>query len=550
MLNETETKIFLEKHNWISYSNRLKAQHLDLIEYLNSKYPHKRISEQLWLYVNNHNSPPTCLVCDKPSRFKNIKLGYSDFCGSKTCFSQYRKANSKSAAAIANQSVNPPQCKHPQCEKPVKKNSQGLWRSYCSFECRGQHNSLKSRDKARKTWTEKYGVDHPRKSSEVNEKLKQKWMDAHGVDNPAKLDWVQEKMRATCLEKYGRENGGHMNHHQQNENLYLLKDKTELQKLYPSNSPCDIAEIVGCHIYTVYEHLRMHGLTSYGKSSFEKEVVNFLEDLGVENIVENDRKILNGKELDIVLPDYNMAIECNGLYWHTEKYKEGKEYHRQKFLECEQAGIQLLSIFNDAWDDKKEIVKSIIRHKIGKSGRRIFARKCTLKRVNNRDLKQFLNSNHIQGFVGASYAYALFYHQEIVAVMTFSSPRSGIGKNIENCYEIVRYASSVPVVGGASKLLSNFTRDHSPSVIVSYSDNEWSTGDLYLKLGFELDRELPASYSYLAPGGRKMYHRYRFAKHQLVKEGFDPSKTEKQIMQERNFLRVWNCGKRTWKLTL
>ena len=548
MLNKTETKLFLEKRNWIAYSNSLKAQHPDLIEHLKSEYPEKKISEQLWLYVNNRDNPPTCLVCNKPSRFKNIKLGYSDFCGSKECFSIHRKANSKNVLAAAEQSSTPPQCEHPQCDNSVGKNAQGLWKKYCSFECRGQHNSLKSRDKARETWIEKHGVDHPRKSAEINEKLKQKWMDSHGVDNPAKLDWVQEKMRATCLEKYGYENGGHLNPHHQNENLYMLKDREELEKLYPEKSPEDIAEIVGCHLYTVYEYLRNHGLTSYTKSSFEKELVLFLQELGISNIIENDRKILGGKELDILLPDYNVAIECNGLYWHTEKYKDGKEYHRRKFLECEKESIQLITIFNDVWDSKKELVKNYIAHKLNKSPTKIFARKCTVEKVNNKDLKEFFNKNHIQGFVGASHAYALVYNEEVVAAMTFSAPRSGIGKKIENCYEIVRYATSGSVVGGASRLLSRFVKETKPDVITSYSDNEWSSGELYLTLGFELERELPASYSYLAPGGKKLYHRYRFAKHQLVKEGFDLNKTEKQIMEERKYLRVWNCGKRTWVL--
>lgn len=551
MLNKTETKLFLEKRNWFAYSNSLKAQHPDLIEHLKSEYPQRKISEQLWLYINDLCEPPSCLVCSKHSRFKNIKLGYSDFCGSKECFSIHRKANSKDVLAAAKQSSTPPQCEHPQCNNSVGKNAQGLWKKYCSFDCRGQHNSLKSRDKAKETWIEKHGVDHPRKSAKINEKLKQKWMDSHGVDNPAKLDWVQEKMRATCLEKYGNENGGHLNPHHQNENLYMLKDKEELEKLSKQKSPLEIANLVGTHVNTVYTYLKLHGFMEAFKSHFEKEVVEYISSIYDGEIIENNRTILNGKELDIYLPDINLAIECNGLFWHSDKIKDEKSYHRDKFINCEQKGIHLITIFNDMWDLKKSIVKKILFHKLGKEKSKIYARNCTLKKIKNTDLKSILENNHIQGFTGASYAYALYHDGEIVAGMSFSKPRLGIGKSKDkDCYELVRFVSSAHVIGAASKLITAFIREVQPNTIISYSDNEWSKGDLYNKLGFSLKSDLPAGYWYLSPDCKKRYHRFRFAKYRLVKEGFDPNKTEKQIMVERKFFRIWDCGKRTWVLTL
>jgi G:T-mismatch repair DNA endonuclease (very short patch repair protein) len=66
----------------------------------------------------------------------------------------------------------------------------------------------------------------------------------------------------------------------------------------------------------------------------EREVYEFILSLYNKEIIRNDRTVLNGKELDIYLPDYNLAIEFNGLYWHSEDYV-GKNYHLNKTIECE-----------------------------------------------------------------------------------------------------------------------------------------------------------------------------------------------------------------------
>jgi hypothetical protein len=105
-------------------------------------------------------------------------------------------------------------------------------------------------------------------------------------------------------------------------------------------------------------------------------------------------------------------------------------------------------------------------------------------------------------------------------------------------------------VGGASKLLKYFIKEHNPQTIISYSDNQYSVGNLYKKLGFILEKENKVGYWYYEPIQKKYFHRYKFAKHKLVKEGFDPSKTENEIMKNRGFLRIYDCGSRTWMLVL
>ena len=89
-----------------------------------------------------------------------------------------------------------------------------------------------------------------------------------------------------------------------------------------------------------------------GVSKEEKDLLASLRSLFPEGtrIVENDRSILEGKEIDILIPSYSLGIEYDGLYFHSEKDGKGPEYHYNKTLQCRTKGIQLIHIFSDEWE--------------------------------------------------------------------------------------------------------------------------------------------------------------------------------------------------------
>ena len=359
----------------------------------------------------------------------------------------------------------------------------------------------------------------------------------------------RKKAEHTCLEKYGFKNTWSLTEEKQNSNLELLRDKFELSKLFPRLSVQEIADTYKLHAQTVYYYLNKHGFREPYKSTFEQEIIYYLNSLGITNILTNKRTII-GKELDIFLPDYNLAIEYNGIYWHHDKVSHiTKTYHRDKFVECEKKDIELFTIFSDSWESKKDIWKSKIKSKLRLSTERIYARNTVVVKLTASETKFILDNNHVQGYTVAQYCYGLKYENEIVAVMTFSNKRVGIGKNRgPNTYELVRYVTSKTVIGGASKLLSHFIKEYSPTSIYSYSDNQYSVGNLYRTLGFLLEKDNIPGYKYYNPRDKKSYHRFKFAKHNLVKAGYDQNKTEFEIMNERGFLRIWDCGTRTWVL--
>jgi hypothetical protein len=277
-----------------------------------------------------------------------------------------------------------------------------------------------------------------------------------------------------------------------------------------------------------------------------------LNENGVHNIVRNTRKLIpSGKEIDLYLPDYNVAIEVNGIFWHHDKIQGiDKWYHYNKYKECEAMGIQLITVFSSFLDKNKELIYNKILTKLGKNNvKKVHARKCEVVSLPIKDTKDILNKHHMQGYCASQIALGLKHDGDIVACMTFSKSRDGIGaKGVEGQYELVRYVTSCQVNGGASKLLNRFILDNNPAKITSYSDNCWGKGDMYCKLGFVIEKESTPNFWYLNPKTKELNHRYNYAKFKLVERGEDSNKTARQIMEERGFLRIWDCGTKTWSL--
>ena len=154
-----------------------------------------------------------------------------------------------------------------------------------------------------------------------------------------------------------------------------------------------------------------------------------------------------------------------------------------------------------------------------------------------------MNKNHLQGFVNSNINYGLYYNGELISVMTFMKLRKVFGgKSDGGDYELVRFCNKlgVSVTGGASKLLKVFSNDYEPKSIVSYCDISWANGNLYKKLGFSYDGLTPPNYHYVVDKIR--VNRIKFQKHKLVNEGFNPKLTERKIMNERGYYRIYNCG--------
>lgn len=281
-----------------------------------------------------------------------------------------------------------------------------------------------------------------------------------------------------------------------------------------------------------------------GVSCSEKKIGEFIHSIiPLENMLENDRKVLGGKELDIYIPDRKLAFEYDGLYWHCDDGECNTKKHLVKTEGCEAKGIHLVHIFENEWKEKQDIVKSRIRNLLGSYDNVVYARSCEVKHVSSKESLEFQWKNHIQGGVNSKINLGLYHYGELVSLMTFSKPR--FSKRYE--WELVRFCNKLNyhVPGAASKLLKHFEREYQPKSIVSYADRRWSMNSestLYHRLSFNLTSISSPNYWYVKGG--ELFNRIQFQKHKLAKQLtlFDESKSEWQNMQDNGYDRIFDCG--------
>lgn len=338
--------------------------------------------------------------------------------------------------------------------------------------------------------------------------------------------------------------------------IKLHGDKYDYSKVEYVNSSTKVTIICKNHnepiefTQTPNKHLEGRGCPDCNPntSKQEIEVVDFIASIYNGIIETSDRNILSGKELDIFLPEINLAIEYNGLYWHSEVHKSNN-YHIEKTKLCDKNGIRLIHIFEDEWLSKKDIVKSRLSSILNSTTNKIYARKSIILEVPYSESKKFLDDNHIQGSLITAINIGLYYDGELVSLMSFNKPRTSTS-NDDIDYELVRFANKINtnVTGGASKLLKYFIKTHSPNKILSYADIRWSNGDLYETLGFDYISTSEPNYQYIINGLRVNKSGYRKSK--LVKMFGETDKSEHEIMLDHGIRRIYDCGVKRYVLTI
>lgn len=266
---------------------------------------------------------------------------------------------------------------------------------------------------------------------------------------------------------------------------------------------------------------------SHAVSIGESEISEWLETLNIKT-VKNTRTVNPPKEIDIYLPDYNIGIEYNGEYWHSERTGRDKKYHKEKCESARKNGIHLMQFWDSEWENKKEIVKSIILNKLGICDKKYFARKLQLKTVETKNSRKFCEENHIHGFRGGIKYNGLYDNKELIALMITASDG-----------EMVRFVTKINccAVGGFSKLLKY------SGVKYSFVDQRIFDGHGYLKNGFKYLYTTEPNYSY-KKGSYPVLSRIKCQKHKLknIIEKFDESLTEVQNMNNNGFFRIFDCG--------
>lgn len=291
----------------------------------------------------------------------------------------------------------------------------------------------------------------------------------------------------------------------------------------------------GEFVQIAYDHLDGHGCPKCPKNTNTSvghaEILEFLDNINVK-YSSNDRTAISPQELDIYVESLNVAIEFNGVYWHS---KYNKNYHYNKYKLCADNNISLYQFWDIDWKKKRDIIKSIIMSKCKKIQIKLDARKCTIKDLDIKTYKSFLIDNHIQGYCYSEIRSGLYFNNELVSVI-------GFNKNVLNRYCQKVYTS---VRGGISKLLKYCIKNNNFGKIYTFSDNMYSNGNVYKAIGFKEEKYLRPDYKYF--NGKDIIRKEHFRKKRISKyDWYDSSLSESQNMLNAGNRKIYDAGKIKW----
>lgn len=488
--------------------------------------------ERIYWLQNKLDKYPTCITCGDSLTTKNFRI------------------NIKSGGYTPNCSVS---CAKRNPEN-AKKQADTVKERYGSNQYLGSKNARK---KIEKTNLKKYGSKTP--SPWGSERYNKQMIDKYGVIDVKQIEANKVK---TTIEQI-RQN--------------ILSGKTEktiLRCQTSRNVECqDVEKAFDLNrdklqtITLTWKHLTCG--TIY-KSKIRTETVKVcpnckkgasilelaLRSIIMENydgeIQFNTRTVLpSGHELDIYIPELKLAIEFNGIYWHSALMKADKSYHLNKTIACEKRGIKLMHIWENDFMRRESIIKSMLLNALGKS-LPLDARRGKVVEISGSDAEKFHKANHVNGFIKSKVNLGLYINEQLVSVMSLGHRR--FQRTIQdNSWEIYRFSSHVNynVRGAASKLFSYFIKNYKPSIVTTFCDRSLGGGSVYTKMGMTETTPTPPSYFWANIDNDVTLTRFKTQKNKLktlIGDNFDSNLSETENMKRLGWFKLWDCGSRvfTW----
>lgn len=282
-----------------------------------------------------------------------------------------------------------------------------------------------------------------------------------------------------------------------------------------------------------------------GTSKLEQELSKYIKSIYFGEIILNKR-ILDGKEIDVYLPELKIGFEFNGLLWHSEYNNPNKKYHQEKYLSAVNKDIHLINIWEDDWSEKQIIIKSRIKQILNITENKIRASNTYIKQVSIKEEKDFLITNHLQEYINSEICYGLYLKNtdELVSLMSFGKLR--FEKQQDNVWELLRFCikNNTKVYGAASKLFNHFINKFNPKQIISYANCDWSINNehnVYNQLRFKYSGITVPDYSLVI--GKTRHSRQSFTKDKLIKKYNCPeSLTEHEFCKQQGWYRIYGTG--------
>jgi hypothetical protein len=502
-----------------------------IISYNENLSVNETYAARIFCFLNEIREHPCCEVCGVHTRYHANMKKFALRCSDHALTEEARNKREETNAKLYNSAKNFSNPKHTRQSK--------------------------------NTMIAKYGTDNIMSLQETVQKIKKTNLSLYGDESFSRTDDYKEKRAETLQKKYGVTNlwdlldyrnklSGSMNanYNENYENIDKIISDIKAGT-YTRTEICEKFNVSFSHLLKklkdVGEDMSACKFEPIKKSSLaECEISQLFAEHEPET---NNRSVLNGFELDTYFQKRDFAIEYCGDYWHSYSPSDRKHHsetrHQAKTLLSIEKNIELFTIFEHEWNnvEKKSIWISKINLKLGVVSERIFARKCSIRIVNAKETKKFLEANHLQGSCSSSINIGLFYNDLLCSILTMGKSR--YDKKYE--YELIRFASlkNTVIIGGFTRLLTAFEKQYQPRSILSYCNLRWSIGNIYEQSGFQRISVTAPNYMYMHLSKKISLSRVQCQKHKLKKVlgvDFDPALTERENMYNNGYRTIHDCG--------
>ena len=380
--------------------------------------------------------------------------------------------------------------------------------------------------KKKETCLEKYGFDHPCKNESVKNKIFSTNLDRYGVKYLPQNKTIQEKIQKTNIKKYGGISSFCSKEVRNKSEQTMLKRygfefSNQIKKIHEEiiehglktrinqikNKYSSVLNIIGTsytvkcdnndHIFEIdahnfYQRIRYNTIIcticnpiSSFISGAEKIFKKFISDNYSDKIIKS--RILDGKEIDVYLPELNIGFEFNGLYWHSDDFKDNN-YHKNKIDLAKFKNIKLFHVYQDDWTYKKDIMKKDILRllkPINKEKVNIFEcdEEIAYLYVSNNNLYDYEKSN-MNICVSNS-------NNEIISMMSL--------KRRKDIYEIKRLTGD----DYFDDIFKYLIGKYKPKTILGTINKDWNLYNFYERNNFIVEKEIDPCFQYVLKNGHK-----------------------------------------------
>jgi hypothetical protein len=337
-------------------------------------------------------------------------------------------------------------------------------------------------DKATKTNISKYGVKYLQQSDEIKEITKINNIKKWGVDHISKSEIVRLKTSKISHDlnyiKYISNSISLFKCDLGLEHYFEINNDNYYHRKKSKNSLCTICNPIGD-----------------SSSIKEKELYNFIKQIYNGKIMQSYR---DGLEIDIYLPEMNLGFEFNGLYWHSELYKD-KLYHLNKTNYFKEKGINIVHIWETDWSNKKDIVKSKIIKLLKLNNNKVYD-KLEIKEIkSNNIIKLFFTKNELVFNYRSNIKIGVYDNNDLLSLITFKKI-----KNKENEWILSNFSNKINYNNNDTFniMINYFVEKYNPKSITTNLNNDWPINTIYFEMGFKVIGKPKITFKYLSDGKR------------------------------------------------